>query len=402
MLGIAAGVGLGVLLGAVSGCIPGVHANTMAGLLLALQGVLLPLFGPETVAVSMFAALVTHTFLDIIPSTFLGVPDPDTALSVLPAHALCSAGDGEEAVRVSALGSAGSVLFALPLTAAFIVMLPAVQPWIDWGIGLLLITVGGLLVIASESPGWSLLVFLFSGALGVFSFKYSFLAWHTAGTSSLLMPLLAGLFGLSVLLVSSSGTMPEQRFRGISLSTASLIRHTGIGAAAGACVGWLPGLSNATANALLQAAIPFDHDPRGYIVATSAANTANAFLALAALFALSRMRNGVMVALAAQDMPAPGVLLAGGIAAALIAYLLTIRLSRFAGIFNGIPVRPVSRAVVLVIIALTLLLCGPFGLLVLALATAVGMVPGLVNVRRSACMGAVMVPVVLFSLGIPL
>jgi putative membrane protein len=401
MLGILAGTAFGIGLGTASGLTPGVHANTMAGLLLAVQGLLLPLFGLETVAVAMFAALVTHTFLDIIPSTFLGIPDPDTALSVLPAHALCLSGKGEEAVRVSALGSAYASLIALPLSFVFILLLPSVQPYIDWGIGLVLLLAGGLLIVYSDSPSWSLAVFLVSGALGVFSFHYAFLGWHTAGMSSVLMPLLSGLFGISVLLSASDGTIPEQHWDGHSQSMRTLVRHTGIGAVAGACVGWLPGLSNATANAVLQAAVSADHDPRGYIVATSAANTANAFLSLAALFALSRMRNGVMTALASQDLPGIDVLLLGGTVAALCAYLLTVRLSRFARKFNGVPVRRLSIAVIALIVALTVILCGPFGLCILALATAVGSVPPLANVRRVACMGAVMIPVMLFSFGIP-
>ncbi|HJK75218.1 MAG TPA: tripartite tricarboxylate transporter permease, partial [Methanocorpusculum sp.] len=104
MLGLAAGCVAGVLLGTISGIIPGVHSNTVAGFLAGASGPLLVLFGPEGLAAAIVATMVTHTFLDAIPSTFLGVPDPDTVLSVLPAHRLCLAGHGEEAVRVSALG----------------------------------------------------------------------------------------------------------------------------------------------------------------------------------------------------------------------------------------------------------------------------------------------------------
>ena len=61
----------------------------------------------------IIGCLVTHTFLDIIPSVFLGAPDTDTALSVLPGHKLMLAGRGYEAIKCSALGSFGSVLVAL-------------------------------------------------------------------------------------------------------------------------------------------------------------------------------------------------------------------------------------------------------------------------------------------------
>ncbi|KUG21238.1 hypothetical protein ASZ90_009009 [hydrocarbon metagenome] len=52
------------------------------------------------------------------------------------------------------------------------------------------------------------------------------------------------------------------------------------------------------------------------------------------------------------------------------------------------------------IAVLTFVLCGPFGLLVLALATAIGLVPHLVNIRRVYCMGAIMLPVMLYSFGL--
>ncbi len=61
----------------------------------------------------IIGCLITHTFLDIIPSVFLGAPDEDTALSVLPGHRLMLAGRGYEAIKCSALGSFGSVLVAL-------------------------------------------------------------------------------------------------------------------------------------------------------------------------------------------------------------------------------------------------------------------------------------------------
>jgi putative membrane protein len=400
LLEVVAGIIIGVLLGTVSGLVPGIHANTMAGFLLGLQAVLLGVLDPVTLAVAMFAALVTHTFLDILPSTFLGVPDADCALSVLPAHALCLEGRGEEAVRISALGSAWAVIAAMPLFALFFLLLPSVQPYIDWGIGIILIAVAGLLIVYSDSPEWSCAIFLVSGLLGLFTFRYEYLAWQTAGGSSLLMPLLSGLFGLSVLLTASHGSMPVQNSAGVRVRGRDIVRQSVAGTVAGAVVGWLPGLSNATANALLSLGINYHSDREGYIAATSAANTANAFLALAALFALSRMRNGVMVALGSRELPPVHLLLLGGVGAAVAAYLLTVALAGQAHRFNGISVRHLSYAVSLLVVLLSFLLCGPFGIFVLVLATAVGLVPQLVNVRRVACMGAVMLPVICFSFGV--
>ena len=397
VLGAVFGIGCGV----VSGLVPGIHANTVAGVLLSLQAFLLVWFDSVVLASVMFSTLVTHTFIDNVPSTFLGIPDADTSLAVLPAHSLCLEGRGEEAVRISALGSAAGVALSLPLALAFVLVLPALQPGIDWGIGLLILAVGGYLIVVSESPGWALAVFSVSGVLGLFSLHYSFLAWPAGGESGVLMPLLSGLFGIAVLLRASHGLMPAQHFSGIDLPPGAIRRGSVLGSVAGALVGWLPGLSNATANALLTSVIGYDSNPREYILATSAANTVNAFLGLAALYAIARTRNGVMAALAAAEEvpPVTAVLLAGAIAA-VGAYLLTILLSRAAWWFGGVNVTMLNYGVIAFVVLLSLFLCGPFGGLVLILATAVGYVPTLVNIRRVYCMGVIMVPVMVYSFGI--
>ena len=142
------------------GSTPSSNSNTVSEFLAGASGPLLVLFGPEGLAAAIVATMVTHTFLDAVPSTFLGVPDPDTVLSVLPAHRLCLAGHGEEAVRVSALGSVAGFVLCLPLFVVFMLVLPPMQGYIDWGIGLVILVAAGLLVVFSRSPGWARLRYL--------------------------------------------------------------------------------------------------------------------------------------------------------------------------------------------------------------------------------------------------
>jgi putative membrane protein len=401
MIEILLGVLIGVALGTVSGIIPGVHANTLAGVLLSFQLVLLSALGPLALAGAMFAALITHTFVDAIPSTFLGIPEADTSLSVLPAHALCMEGNGEEAVRIAALGSACAMVIAIPLSILCFFALPALQPYFDWWIGILLIASVGYMIVTSEAPGWALSIFVVSGMLGAFALHYAFLGWHTlAGGSAVLMPLLTGLFGISVLLTASRGSLPEQHFRGLRVGDRTVVKCTALGTLAGVAVGWLPGLSTASANGVLASLIGYEKDRRAYIIATSAANTANAFIGLAALFALSRMRNGVMVALSELPLPTMSELMVVGVLAALAAYLITIGLSRYAYLLHGIDSQLLNRAVIVFVVALSFLLTGPFGMVILILAIAVGLVPHIVNVPRMYCMGAIMIPVMAWSFGI--
>jgi putative membrane protein len=398
---ILLGVGIGVVLGTISGIIPGVHANTLAGVLLSLQLVLVSSLGPLVLAGTMFAALITHTFVDAIPSTFLGVPDADTSVSVLPAHALCLEGKGEEAVRIAALGSACAMILAVPLSIVCFLLLPGLQPYFDWWIGILLVAAVGYMVVTSEAPGWALAVFGVSGLLGLFAFRYTYLSWHTVGgESAILMPLLSGLFGVSVLLTASRGRVPEQRFSGITLEDVRIVRCSVLGTAAGIAVGWLPGLSTASANGVLASVIGYEKDRRGYILATNAANTANAFIGLAALFALSRMRNGVMAAIAELPEQSMSALMVVGVLAAVAAYLITIFLSRYAFLLNGLDSSLLNRGVIVFIVILCIILTGPFGLFILVLATAVGLVPHFINLPKVYGMGAIMIPVMFYSFGI--
>ena len=401
MIEILLGTFIGVMLGTLSGIIPGVHSNTLAGVLLSLQVAFLSFFSPLVLAGAMFAALITHTFVDSIPSTFLGIPDADTSLAVLPAHALCLEGNGEEAVRIAALGSACAMVIAVPLSILCFFLLPALQPYFDWWIGILLISTMGYMIVTSECPGWALALFSVSGILGIFALRYAFLSWHTlAGSSAILMPLLTGLFGISVLLTASQGTMPEQHFRGIRMEDRTIMNYSVVGTFAGVAVGWLPGLSTASANSVLASLIGYEKNRRTYILATSAANTSNAFIGLAALFALSRMRNGVMVALSELPLPTMSELTIIGVLAACAAYGITVGLSRSASRFNGIDGKLLNRAVIVFIILLCIFLTGPFGVVILILATALGLVPHLVNIPRVFCMGAIIAPVILYSFGI--
>ncbi len=107
---------LGSILGMVTGLVPGLHANNVALMLASLSPVIVSyLSGVEDallmVCVAMIACSITHTFVNFIPTTFLGAPEGDTALTLLPAHSLLLEGRGYQAVALSAIGSLGAVLF---------------------------------------------------------------------------------------------------------------------------------------------------------------------------------------------------------------------------------------------------------------------------------------------------
>ena len=405
MLGVAAGLLAGIVLGTISGLVPGIHSNTLAGIAAALSVPLILVFGIDGVCAMIVSMMIVHTFVDAVPSTFLGVPDPDTVLSVLPAHKLCLQGSGQGAVRVSALGSLWGFILCLPLFALFVLVLPLVQGYVDWGIGLVILLAAGLLIVFSKAPAWSFAVFMVSGILGIYAMRFSYFSFGVFGIGESLLPLLTGLFGIPVLLTSmKSVTKPAaQSFSGLLISPKQILKNGMKGAAAGAIVGWLPGFSSGTANALLAVRRSSDlekTDPREYLVSTSAANTANAVLGLAALYAIGRMRSGAMVTLASFELPSMFLLILVAGIAALAGYFLTVGISVFCRRFMCLNQGILARIVLIFLVGMTVVFCGPFGILILVLATLVGLIPGMIGIPRIFCMGAIMLPVMLFMFDI--
>jgi putative membrane protein len=193
--------------------------------------------------------------------------------------------------------------------------------------------------------------------------------------------------------------VPRQRFSGIGLDHGQVIKSAVQGTGAGIMVGWLPGLSTASASAVVQTCIRYDSDQRRYLVATGSASLVNAVVALAAFFAIGRTRNGVMAALSSLDTPSYPVLLLVCAFSSLIAYLVTVRLAGCAGLFSGMDAKMINTLVGGFVVLLCGLFTGPFGLMILVCATGMGLVPYLLNLPRVTCMGAVTLPVILYSLG---
>ena len=90
---------VGILCGIITGLTPGIHVNLVATTLLALSPILLSHFNALSLAVFIMSLAVTHSFLDTIPSTYLGAPENENALSVLPAQKMLLRGEGYHAVK---------------------------------------------------------------------------------------------------------------------------------------------------------------------------------------------------------------------------------------------------------------------------------------------------------------
>ncbi|MCL7475706.1 MAG: tripartite tricarboxylate transporter permease [Methanosarcinales archaeon] len=418
----------GFLLGVISGLVPGIHTNTFAFMLAAFAPWLLESgLSPLCIAATIVSSSLTHTFVNIIPSVFLGAPEADTSLAVLPGHQLLLDGFGAEAVRLSALGSAGAVLVSLvlmlPLSASFAVMYPLVNRYMGW---ILLVVV--LVLIYTEKGemiegqgslfrfkyrAFAALLFLLSGMLGLVAFESQTLMKPviSIGEPSILMPLFSGLFGASMLVISmmNDTVIPAQLSSRLVLSRRRIVRGTIIGSAAGAFVAWLPGITGAVATVLARIGVKEDYadenSGREFIVSISGVNTANAIFGLIALYVIGKTRSGAMVAVADilggahLDLDTLVLLLIIVVGVSIAAYFVTIFLGdRILTIVTRINYRMLCIVILTGLTGMVFLFSGWFGLVVFGMGIPVGMLAPYLKVRRSHAMGVLLLPLLAFYL----
>jgi len=387
----------GTALGTISGLVPGLHANNFA-LLLASAAAVLP-GDPLVIGVAMLAAGVTHSFLNVVPTLAIGVPDAEMAPMALPGHRLVLEGRGYEAIRLSALGSGLAVLLAVPLAVPISAVVAVIYPTVSAHIELVLgAVVLGLIVSEPTYRGRlaGTLSFGLSATLGALTLDLSPEAPLEAG--GILAPLFAGLFGAPVLLDAMAGRgVPEQASPVLRTSRRRVLTTAGAGTLAGALVGYLPGVSAAIAAVAVLFLIPGDTDARGYIVATSGVDTANAIFALFALTTIGQPRSGVMVAF--EEIAPPLVLpvLVGAVVlAGAVATGLTIWLGdRYLAVVGRLDPMVLSLIAGTMLVILSGLFAGLTGVGVFVLATLVGLVPVRLGAYRVHLMGVLIGPIIL-------
>ena len=199
---------LGIIAGIITGLIPGVHINLVSILLVSLSGYLLGFVDGIILGAFIISMAITHTFLDVLPAIFLGAPDADTALGVLPGHRLLLQGMGYEAVKLTVVGSLFSLIFALIFFPVFIKIVPGIYEGLQKWIGFILVAVVVYMLLSEkdlDSKFWASIVFLLSGILGMIVLGFPNLEQP-------LFPMLSGLFGISMLIVSLSNNveLPKQ------------------------------------------------------------------------------------------------------------------------------------------------------------------------------------------------
>lgn len=392
---------LGCAMGVLTGLTPGLHINLVALILFSVSPVLLGYTNVIAVASFIIAMSITHTFTDFISATYLGAPSDDTALAVLPAHRLLLEGMGHEAVKLATIGSLLCLIITIILSPLLIFAVPVIFESLKNYIGWLLLAVVVFMILREENLNkkfWALVVVILSGVLGLIVF-------NVPNLKDPLLPMLSGLFGVSVLLLSLTQkvTLPIQRTTEmIKVKTANMLKALGSGVFSGSLVSIFPGLGPAQA-AVLAGQIVGKIDVFSYLILVGGINTVSMILSLVTLFTIEKARNGSIIVVQ-QLLQNIGLntlilffaiaLIAGGIATFLTLYVSKV----FSSVMNKLNYSMLSIFIIIFIAIMVLYFSGIAGFLILLIATSIGLIPNIVEVSRSNSMACLLIPINLLNL----
>lgn len=388
---------LGIGIGIITGLVPGIHVNLVAVLLISSAAILLEITTPLVLCVFIISLALTHTFLDALPSIYLGAPDEAQALNVLPGHRMLLQGEGHQAVLYTVIGSLGALLLGLMLFPFFIWSMKIIQPTLAEIIGYVLIFVVLFLLWREKQKIKSLALFLLSGALGIIVLT---------GLPQLkqpLFPLLSGLFGVSTLITSllQSSVIPQQQpEKPLRLSKKNGIKAISAATGMGFIAAFLPGFGSSQA-AIVATMIVGNIGDEGFITLVGGINTAGMLISIATIYALDKARNGAIVAVS-ELLGKVGIeemilflavaLVVGGIAAA-----LTIFLSKsFASVISKVNYTIVIWIVICFTIGLVFFFDSFTGFMILLTSTALGLLAAIWGVGKNNLLGCLLLPVILF------
>jgi len=270
-----------------------------------------------------------------------------------------------------------------------------IQPWI----GYILIAVVVYMVLSEKDLNgkfWALIVFLFAGILGIIVLSYPNL-------NQPLFPLLSGLFGISMLIVSLSNNVeiPKQRITemikiGKWQTAKSLVSAT----FSGSLVSFFPGMGPAQA-AILGSNIVGKLNNYSFLVLIGGINTVNMLVSLVSLFTIEKARNGAVLAIkeimGGIDFNTLLLFLSTALFVAGIATFLCLFLTRvFSKLISHVNYKILTLSIITLIFGMVFYFSSFIGIYILIISTAIGIIPNVVNVKRSHAMGCLILPVILF------
>ena len=386
---------IGIFFGTITGLFPGIHINLVGAFLVSLSASLLYKVDVIYLLVFISAMAIAHTFIDFIPSIFLGCPDTDTGLSVLPGHEMLKRGEGHQAIMRTAYGGLISIFLLILLSIPLSIILPRIYPSLQNAIPFILIAVCLIMIFTERKKFSAFIVLSLTGILG--------LCVLNLDLKEPLLPLLSGLFGSSMLLISinQNTKIPKQNKEFKRLSYKKFIRPIYGGLLASPFCGFLPGLGGG------QAAIIGNQISRvneeDFLILLGIVNVLVMGFSFLSLYSIARVRTGAAAAI--QSLAGNLnqnifilILCVCAISGILSFFLVRTISINFLKIIDKINYKKLSIGIITFLSFLILLISGVIGLIIFGISTATGIYCIHLNVRKTQMMGCLLIPTIILYL----
>jgi putative membrane protein len=383
----------GILLGTFTGLTPGIHINLLGAILISFASFSFLQINPIYFVIIIVSMAITHTFVDFIPSIFLGCPDTETELSILPGHEMLKQGRGYEAIALALYGGLAALIVFILISFPTIIIISKIYSFVSKGIPYILILASVFLIYTEKNKFNALFAFSLAGLLGLCALN--------VGLKEPLLPLLTGLFGSSMIILSIKNKVkiPEQK---ISFPKIKSSRPLFGSLIASFLCGFLPGLGSGQA-AILGNSIAKTNEKEEFLFLLGATNVLVMGFSFLSLYAISKTRTGA----AAAVMELIGQLNVKSLILILIVILISGIISFFISIFlskylinklEKVNYISLSKGILFLLVVVILFFSGLKGFFVFIVSTLTGIYCISLKVRRTQMMGCLLVPTIIFYL----
>ncbi|HNZ52129.1 MAG TPA: tripartite tricarboxylate transporter permease, partial [Candidatus Pacearchaeota archaeon] len=378
-----------------TGLFPGIHINLVGTFLVTLSSSFSNHSFMIYLVVFISSLAIAHTFIDFIPSIFLGCPDTDTELAVLPGHEMLKQGKGHEAVMRTAYGGLSGVILLVLLFLPLSFLLSKTYPTIQKVIPYILILVCIIMIFSEKNKLQAFLVMIITGILGYLVLDLNL--------KEPLLPLLSGLFGSSMLLLSikQKTKIPKQKTNFKKIKLKNMMRPLSGAIIASPFCGFLPGLGGGQA-AVIGNQISRTNE-KDFLILLGIVNVFVMGLSFVSLYSISRTRTGAAAAvqslLGQVTFQSLILIIIVCLISGIISFFLTKKLSiLFIKYIEKIDYNKLSKWTILFLSVLILIISGILGLFVFGISTLVGLYCIQLNVKKTQMMGCLLIPTILLYL----
>ncbi|MCW1296140.1 MAG: tripartite tricarboxylate transporter permease [Candidatus Parvarchaeota archaeon] len=387
---------IGIILGIIFGVIPGFHTN----LLVLIAPFLMNYFNSLEIGILIISTVTASIFFEFLRSTFIGIPNEISSLSVLPAHRFVLEGYGLKAVKICCYGALFSILISAILSPIFIKILPIIYYNARGLVPVFLFLVSVHLILKEEDlrkKSFAILVFLCAGLLG-------FISLNLIDVNQPLFPLLTGFFGISNLILNmkNSVKIKEQKKKfNINIKKGRALNIVTSSSLTSIILGFIPTLSPAQIS-ILSDEISKKENNEEYLLSVSSITSSYVIASLITFFTLKKARIGAFTLLREIpifDMVSLLILLFTCVLSAILCFIISLKLSSLiCNKINKINYRKLTIFSLVFVCLLVFIFSSYIGLLILIASTTIGYITIKTKIKRTNCMGCLIIPTMLWYL----